>query len=291
MTRIKAFRIKRLFTVVSVTGGFCELNCSHCGAKYIRSMLPAPGPRLPRLIERLHIRRGVRGFLLSGGWTREGVLPIEEHLDAIAELRRRYGLVFNAHLGLETRRDVLLKAREALDLVDFEFTLSEWMARGVRGLPWGAKRYLEALDAMLDAGLYVVPHVFLWHPGSSRELLEAELRALGDRGIGVVNLLVYIPPEGDIDWGVAEMLPGLLRWVRSRWEGELYLGCMRPPAARRVLDPVAVGEGLVDRIANPSLAATRAYRDRLEFYDSCCSVPADKLRLFGPLVEAAAART
>jgi uncharacterized radical SAM superfamily protein len=75
----------------------------------------------------------------------------------------------------------------------------------------------------------------------------------------------------------------LLRYVRSRWPGRLYLGCMRPRAARQRLDPVAIGEQLVDRIANPSIRATRLYRDSLVFYDACCSIPDSLLSLFGPI--------
>ena len=280
--RVKAFRMARRFVVVSLTGGYCELNCSHCRARFIRSMLPAPGPRLPRVLAALH-RRGVRGVLLSGGWTREGVLPVEPYLDALREAKEKLGLVFNIHLGLETRRDVLEALRGVVDLVDYEFTLSTWMVRAVRGLPFGPGRYVEALEAMLEAGLNVVPHVFLWHPGSSPELLRRELKLLDDYGLEAVNLLVYIPPSGGLPREATERLPDLLREARALWPRRLYLGCMRPREARATLDPVAVSEGLVERIANPSLTAMRRYADIMEFYDACCSVPEELLGLFGPL--------
>ncbi len=277
--KIKAFRMKKLFTVVSLTGGYCELNCSHCRAKYIRSMLPAPGPRLPRILDAL-ARRGVRGILLSGGWTREGILPVEPYLDALVEAKRRHGFVFNIHLGLETRREVLKRVAEFADIIDYEFTLSKWMVNAVRGLPFSPTRYLEALDAMLDTGLDVVPHVFLWHPGSSRELLRREIAEIVDRGVKKLNLLVYMPPEGDVDARIAEELKGLASYVRELYPWEIYLGCMRPRAARQVLDSYVIEEGIVARIANPSLNATRLHSGKLEFYDACCSVPSKYLDLF-----------
>jgi uncharacterized radical SAM superfamily protein len=279
LPRIKAFRMKKLFTVVSLTGGYCELNCSHCQAKYIRSMLPAPGPRLPRLLEALW-RRGVRGVLLSGGWTRDAVLPVEPYLDTLADAKKRLGLVFNIHLGLETRHHILERVREFADIVDYEFTLNRWMVQEVRGLRFGPERYLEALDAMLEAGLNVVPHVFLWHPRQSLEGLRRELREVEDRGIEEVNLLVYIPPEGDIDRRTAEKLPVLAEEARSLYGGRIYLGCMRPRSARKILDPHVIENVIVERIANPSLAAERKFRDRLEFYDACCSIPEQLLPLF-----------
>ena len=279
MARIKAFRMKKLFTVVSLTGGYCELNCSHCQAKYIRSMLPAPGPRLPRILEAL-ARRGVRGVLLSGGWTRQGTLPVEPYIEPLIEAKKKLGLVFNIHLGLETRRDILEAVREFADIIDYEFTLSKWMVKTVRRLPFGPERYLEALKAMIDVGLNVVPHVFLWHPMQTAEGLREELRAITDLGIDVVNLLVYIPPEGDIDRNTAEKLTMLADYAHSIFPGKLYLGCMRPRSARRILDQHVIGRGIVERIANPSLTATRLYRDRLEFYDACCSIPENLLPVF-----------
>ncbi len=280
MARIKAFRMKRRFTVVSLTGGYCELNCSHCSARYIRSMLPAPGPRLPRLLEAL-ARRGVRGVLVSGGWTRDAVLPVEEHLDTLLEAKKKHSLVYNVHLGLETRRHILERAAGVFDLVDYEYTENRWMANKVRRVPGGVQRYRKALEAMLDAGLHVVPHIFLWHPhrDPERELVN-EMKTLADLGLEEVNLLVYIPPSGDIDQATAEKLPHLLRLARTTWPGKLYLGCMRPPTARRILDEVAIEEQLVDRIANPSLKATRKHRDKLEFYDACCSIPENLLPPF-----------
>ncbi len=282
MHRIKAFRIKKLFRVLSVTGGYCELGCSHCGGRYIRSMLPVSPKALPRLVMRL-FQRGVRGFLLSGGWTREGYLPLSvEVMERLAKLRKQYGIVFNVHLGLETRKEVLYVAREAFDIIDFEFTLNKWLVSTIRGLPYGPKRYVEALDAMLDAGLRVVPHVFLWLPKRSTSELRSELSILSDRGLDAVNLLVYIPPQGDIDLNVAKILPSILRHIRDIWDGSIYIGCMRPRTAKKFLDETAVEEGLVDRIANPSLAVVRKHNELLEFYDACCSIPEDKLSVFGP---------
>jgi uncharacterized radical SAM superfamily protein len=242
-------------------------------------MLPAPGPRLPRLLEAL-AKRGVRGVLLSGGWRKDGTLPVEPYIDTLVDAKRRLRLVFNIHLGLVTDHDLLLRVAEFADIVDYEFTLSDWMVRQVRGLPFGPQRYLEAMDAMLDAGLNVVPHIFLWHPRQTVEQLEQELREVADRGIKVANLLVYIPPKGDIDPRVAEKLPHLAEHVYTVFPGKLYLGCMRPRAARRILDSYVIEHGIVERIANPSLEATRRHKERLVFYDACCSIPEDYLEMF-----------
>ncbi|RUM46672.1 MAG: biotin synthase [Hyperthermus sp.] len=277
--RIKAFVMRKLFRAISITGGYCELNCSHCNARYIRSMIPAIGKRLPQVLKNLH-RKGVRGVLLSGGWTRDGRLPVEKHLAELTSIKKELGMVFNVHLGLEDRREVLEQAREVFDIIDFEFTLSPWLANVVRGLRQPVSQYVKVLDSMIDVGLDVVPHIFLWHPHQSLDLLKKEIEILRDRGLDKVNLLVYIPPSGHIELKVAQLLPRLLETVRTMWDKEIYIGCMRPPEARKTLDPYAISQGLVERIANPTVSAVRRYRDRLVFYDACCSIPERMLSYF-----------
>lgn len=268
------------FTEISLTGASCPLNCSHCGSRYLRGMLPVPrGPRgLLGLLESLH-RRGVRGALVSGGLTREGRLPLEPFLDQLAEARRELGMVFNLHPGYEDRGWVLERLRGVVDILDYELSLSKEMVMGVRRLPFGPERVAKIMERMMEHGLEVVPHIFLWHPWSSPELLRRELMLAADLGAERVTLLVYIPPPGE-PAPPAEKLPGLLRLARSVWPGELSLGCMRPYQVKPLLDRVAVEEGMVDRIANPSPRALRELGVRLPLYDACCSLPERVLPLF-----------
>ena len=71
------------FMPVSITGTSCELNCDHCGRQILRSMKAASTPaRLFEYAEGL-ARRGSKGLLISGGSTRDGVVPIGPFLKTL----------------------------------------------------------------------------------------------------------------------------------------------------------------------------------------------------------------
>ena len=280
MTEPKAFRMVRLFAEVSLTGASCPLGCSHCRGRYLRGMAPVPpGPRgLIRLLESL-ARRGARGVLVSGGLTMEGRLPVEPYLDQLQEARRRLGLVVNLHPGYEDRPWVLERLRPAVDVLDYELSLSKEMVRGVRRLPFSPEHTVKVMEAMIEHGHDVVPHIFLWHPWSSPQLLKKELAVAADLGAERATLLVYVPPPGE-PGPQAEKLLELLRLARSHWPGELALGCMRPYSVKPQLDRAALEGGLVDRIANPSPRALREAAVEPPLYDACCSLPEHLLPRF-----------
>ncbi|ABM80370.1 hypothetical protein [Hyperthermus butylicus] len=271
---IAVFRLIARFSEVSLTGPHCALNCHHCRGKYLRHMLkPLPGSNgLYRLLEQLR-QKGVRGVLLSGGLTREGLLPITENVvEQIWVAKRRLGMVFNLHPGFERRLDLLEQLVGAVDTLDYEFSLSREIVKGVRRLPIKPRDTAKILETLLEIGFDVVPHIFLWHPWGSSQLLREELRVADELGARMVTLLVYIPPPGDPKPDPARLVE-LLRLARSWWPRELSLGCMRPYDVKRVLDRAAIEEGLVDRIANPHQEVLRSYLDSVRAYDACCSLP------------------
>ena len=272
---VLGFQHIRRFTVVSLTGARCWLNCRFCRARFLHSTLSARKEGLYNTLRRL-AQRGVRGVLVSGGFTRDARLPLTfEEVEELRRARRDFNLLVSLHLGLEDRVEVLESLRDAVDIVDFEYTRSPYIALWTRRLSVrDLHRYELALERMLEAGLHVVPHVFLWHPLRLGEELESELRALRDYGFGEATLLVYM---GNITPS-PERLKQLLERAHKVFDGRLYLGCMRPTVARKHLDPVAVKEGLVERIAAPSPRLAR--EAEIELYDACCSIPDSQLYRF-----------
>jgi len=267
---MKYFMHLRKFTTVSVTGPACWLNCRFCKGKYLAGMTDI-SRNTERVLKELY-EAGVKGILVSGGFTREGYLPINGFVDALREAKRRYGFIYNIHLGLQRDRSLLESLRGVIDVVDYEFTLSNYIIKYVRNLKYDGEVYIDALERMLEAGLHVVPHLYLWHPGFEREVFREELRALSDLGLREATLLVYIPESRDIIIPRGEVLLENLREARRVFHGELYLGCMRPYEVKKEIDKQAVEEGLVERIANPHHELL-TNRGRSEVYDACCSLP------------------
>lgn len=278
--KIAVFQIRRKFAVVSITGSYCQLRCSHCNARYLSSMIPSSPRSLRKTIEKLH-KQGVRGVLLSGGFNKHGYLPISENIDDL-EYAKKLGFIVNAHLGFIDNRDLLYSLKELIDVVDFEFTLSKDYIINTRGEKFTPRRYKETIKAMIDVGLYVVPHIFLWHPWSSLDLLQEELNFIKDLGVDTVNTLIYIPhvPERLDKKLLLPLITSRAEWLYYNFEGDIYMGCMRPYILKKDLDNFVIKKRLVKRIANPHPLVVRQFYNTIEIFDACCSIPEIYLERF-----------
>ncbi|HIP57279.1 MAG TPA: biotin synthase [Ignisphaera aggregans] len=275
---VKAFMHKNKFVAISITGLHCSLRCKHCKALFLRGMIPVTDSKhLMELLTELHMK-GVRGVLISGGFSTDGTLPItDEMVRVFVDAKKKYEYVFNIHAGIVRSTELALKLKKFVDVIDFEFTLSRHMLRDVRGLNIEPSTVIEAIELLLSVGLDVVPHVFLWHPWQSDELLQRELRVLRDLGLRRLTLLVFIPKYFDVPLPHVDELLKRIRMVRELFNGEIYLGCMRPTELKSKLDVEVVRQGFVDRIANPHPIAMKYVT---ELYDACCSLPSCALPIF-----------
>ncbi len=275
---VKGFIHKEKFVAISVTGTWCELQCKHCRASFLRGMISAPsGEKLWDILSKLYAR-GVRGALISGGFTKNGVLPLKDDLvEVLVNAKRRYGFIFNIHPGLIQDRNSALTLKEFADVIDFEFTLSSYIVQEVRGLSYEPLVYVKSIELLVDVGLDVVPHIFLWHPCQSDEMLIKELHIVRNLGIDRITLLVLIPKYLEATLPSIDKLLRAVEKIRKVFDGEIYLGCMRPQVLKRKLDVELVLRGLIDRIANPSPIVMNHIS---EVYDACCSLPADLLNVF-----------
>jgi len=208
------------------------------------------------------VARGVKGVLVSGGFRKDLTLPIESLVDELERVKPMLRFL-SIHLGMHRSPQLLDRLSRIVDVVDFEFVASRKDAIALRGVE--PRSYLETLEALVNAGLEVVPHVFLWTPWRNLNDILEELSIVQSFGIRRVTLLVLIgfgePPKNIVDW---------LSRASSHFGGEIYLGCMRPWSCRSWLDPYAVREQLVDRIAVPHPSALGMCST---LYDACCSIP------------------
>ena len=258
---------RRLFASISITGKRCEASCPFCRGRYLETMVDASRD-LEGVLTKL-VEKGVRGVLVSGGFTKDMRLPVEKALDSLRRCRPMLKAM-TVHLGLHDAPLVLSEVSRIVDVVDFEFIANPRDARRLRGVE--SRRYLEVLEKLASYGARVVPHVFLWTPWRTLSDLLSELSILESYGFRRVTLLVLIGAGG-----VPEHVASWLSRAVTHFGGELYLGCMRPWSAKAWLDAYAAREGLVDRIAVPHPAAL-PYCDSL--YDACCSLPNELLSYF-----------
>ncbi len=262
------------FVSLSITGSWCALKCSFCGARYLYSMDFAESLEKLRDLMHYYYRAGTRGFLISGGFTEEGYLPVTgELLDFLREFRRGREVFLSVHLGLAPR-DLVDKALEVFDLVDFEVPPSEEYVRSGRGLSASLEDYLKTLEYVTaEYGEdRVAPHVVLNSPFASWQQELEVLRRVGAVHRRIAVLLLYASGAAPEEARVLEAA----RVSRSLF-GEVSLGCMRPRGRSALVERLVSG-GYLDRVANPGSEVVKKLGMRV--VRACCSIPRSAFGLF-----------
>ena len=268
-----------MYKTISLTGSWCALNCTFCQRKYLENMIHVTPSTAGRILHELY-EIGVRGLLLSGGFRPDATLPIEPYVEVLREAKKKYGFVINAHLGLVTNKSLLGELRDIIDVVDYEFTLSKFIIKDVRRLHISPTKYVESLELIVDAGLHIVPHVFAWHPKIDVESAMKELEVIKNLDIPEITLLIYIDNtyKAISDTILAKSMQ-IIELIRAKYDGKVYMGCMRPNWLKPFLDYLLVEKAIVDRIANPH-HKVRSTSSKYSIYDACCSIPERFVELF-----------
>ncbi|RDD53493.1 MAG: radical SAM protein [Candidatus Korarchaeota archaeon NZ13-K] len=263
---------KGMFAEISITGRACQLNCPMCAGRWLRGMIGVGSPEELLRVGRALWRRGVRGILISGGFTREGRLPFMPFSQAMMELKR-IGFVMSMHTGPLDRREAEVLGRVGIDVADYELILDEGAIRSSKGLRLRPEDYIRGMENLLMESIEVVPHITLGLPGSG-EGVSGYADVLRDLGIRRAVILGFIPTEGTELRGEEPPSPEQMRRAAEMISrvSRVSLGCMRAPWLKREYDNALLG--IVDRIANPhdSLNLRRVM--------ACCSIPDEMLALF-----------
>ncbi len=278
---IGGFTIKRKFSVLSITGSSCALNCFYCNTKYISSMEQALTPdEMYKKIKKLY-STGVRGFLVSGGFNEKGELPIKNYLDIMRKAKKEMDIVFNIHPGL-LNKDAIESMKDIVDMVDYEFpyAIGSFKSKGIKR---EREDYIKTLVNLIDFGPeYIVPHVMLGIPSDSDEEIENSLEILSSHKPYLINFLILIPTPNTPSRILKPMsVERALRFIElgsKLMNGHISVGCMRPYQIKEQLDREVIKRGLVERIANPHHKVVKEFN--LRMFDACCSLPEKYLEDF-----------
>lgn len=281
---VDAFIPGSKFAAVSITGSTCWLNCKYCMGRYLKGMEHTPTPHHLKAFAKKFYKQGGRGILISGGFTREGKLPLTPFLQTIREIKKEYDFVISVHPGLVNKDDAENLRLAGVDIVDFDLTLSTYAIKRLKNLKdRDPTDFVSSLKYLYERGPpYIAPHILIGLPAVGAELTLEEIEFLKDFDPYVTVFLVFIPTEGTAlsraktpnIYHVAD----ILQKARHLLRGELSLGCMRPVSYKNSLDIIAIEKNLVERIAVPHLSTITKYE--LRKYDACCSVPRELLDRF-----------
>lgn len=269
------------FVNLSVTGEACALNCGHCRARLLKTMIPVPWPDdLCQAVDHL-CKLGCRGILVSGGADRNGEVPLLPFIDALAYARDR-GLQVLVHSGLLNRATALGLKKAGVNQVLMDILGDEDTIRQVYHLQRKPQDYQNTMLLCREVGLMIAPHLVVGlHYGEVRGEWKA-LEMIKNADPQVLVTVVLTPMAGT---DMAAVTPPPVQDVASLLERArlnhpdipVNLGCSRPAGNyKRELEIAAIDCG-VDAIAYPDIE-TLVYAESRglnpQFTENCCSLAA-----------------
>lgn len=233
---------------ISTTNNNCALSCAHCNGYYIKNMTP-----INEYKDKVR-GRNVSSFLLSGGCSFNGDVPINNHLDTIKQIRED-GYKLNAHLGLMDEENIE-KVFEYIDVVSFDLVFDKDTIKEVYKIDKTQEDYIKAYES-IRAKVEVSPHICIGLKGGEIKGEYEVIDYLSQNPPKKVTFIVLIPTKGTEYEGVnppeLDRVADVLCEARIKLPNtEINLGCMRPRGMyRKELDILALMCG-INKIVLPS---------------------------------------
>ncbi|MBK5112608.1 MAG: radical SAM protein [Candidatus Heimdallarchaeota archaeon] len=275
---LKCYYPSNRFPSISITGSSCVLNCLHCNKHYLKNMHHITSPEdLEQFAINLEKKQG-SGFLLSGGYNEDSIIPLDPYLEAISKIKSTTNLKINVHPGLVNFNQAKALAEAGVDAVSFDLiTNDEVISKVIKNNKKG-KDYIESFASMIKAGLHVVPHICLGlHFGDEKGNLDAIETAL-KFDIPLIVFLSLIPTKGTVMEKSKiidnDYLSKLILYTRLKKPNlEQALGCMR---VRQIdYERTAILAG-INRVAVPKKKSLDFAVNKLGLsikqMETCCSL-------------------
>ncbi|MFX1562513.1 MAG: radical SAM protein [Promethearchaeota archaeon] len=278
--QVKLYFPGKRFPSISVTGRSCQLDCQHCGGKFLQHMNPITEPStLLSFCQKLAANQGI-GCLISGGCDSKGQVPLSPFYKVLTEIKNTTELFLNVHTGFLTAPEAKQLAETGIDCASVDVVGDDKILHHIYGLTnRSTQDYAETLQALANAGISVAPHICV---GLQFGHLSGELEALQlIHSIIKPSTLVIIALMPTKGTKMADLAPptnidiaricALARLIFP--ETEIALGCMRPHGSiRREMERMAIEAGIT-RLAVPA-QSTQKYLEKkgykIEVKQSCC---------------------
>ncbi len=265
----------KAFPSISVTGEFCALKCKHCNGYYLKGMLPITTPE--KLLEFAKDNEGkIHGFLLSGGSTKEGKVPLKRFTKAVRWIVENTSLIVNIHTGIIDDEDIEYLEEMHPHHISFDVIGSTDTIKRVLGTNRTKEDYFHALDLLDDSSLNYSPHVIA---GLDFGEIVGEYDAVNKirelRRYSNLVLIVLIPTKGtdmeNVKLDREEILNFFDYALSSIPPEKVVLGCMRPRDFHEI-EELCVEKGCRGMVI-PSLRTLKMMREKgekIERKDMCC---------------------
>ncbi len=252
------------FPSLSVTGPHCALRCKHCNAKYLQHMIPVPTPEA--LIDFARKNEGeINGFLLSGGSTPDGKVPLQRFTKAVRWITENTDLIVNIHTGIIDREDIEYLEDMRPHHISFDVVGATETVREVLGTNRTAEDYLHALEVLDESSLNYSPHIIAGlHFGKILGEYTALKKIASLKRYSNLVLIVLIPTKGTPMENVNLDVPAITEFFKYMLDTippeKVVLGCMRPRSLLE-LEGICI-EANCKGIVLPSLKSMKRIKDR-----------------------------
>ena len=236
---------------ISTTNNQCSLNCAHCNGHYLKNMTPI------NEYESKIKSKNVSSFLISGGCSFDGEVPINNHIDTLKNLKSE-GYKLNAHLGLMDKESIE-EVCKYLDIVSFDLVFDKDTIKEVYKIDKDAQDYIDAYET-IKSNTEVAPHICIGLKGGEIKGEYGIIDYLVKNPPKKITFIVLIPTKNteyeNVNPPELDKVADVLCTARINLpHTEINLGCMRPRGSyRSELDSLALECG-VNRIVLPSRSA------------------------------------
>jgi len=279
------------FLNISLTGRYCELLCRHCRAILLEDMVDinlfnSPSDRtenrLLKILKKFGIET-VKGMLLSGGFDKNGILPLDDRI--INEIREVKSQTKNQikifmHLGFMEKDTadalydcgidgVLVNVISDQDAIEKTYNLKNH----------NPDSFYKNIKVLKDAGLKVAPHIII---GLNDGKISGEFNSIEQLSSSGVDAIVFaivkkISKHFDFinpDINVNEIIELFDYTKKLVPDMPISLGCARPSGFNTEKLEIELLKRGIEVISFPSDAAIEFAEKnnfKFSFLEQCCT--------------------
>ncbi len=195
-------------------------------------MLPVTTPdALLKFVKKNEKR--INGFLLSGGSTPDGKVPLKKFADAVKWIRKNTNLKVNIHTGIIDEEDLQYLEYMEPSHISFDVIGATETIREIIGIKKRKEDYFHSLDLLEHSSLNYSPHIITGlHYGKILGEYSIIDKILNLKNFSNVIILVLIPTRGTPMENVEIDIQGIKKffdYTLSKLPAQkVVLGCMRP---------------------------------------------------------------
>lgn len=269
------------FPPISVTGTWCALNCKHCKKHYLKHMISAPTPsKLFEICLKLY-EKGAKGFLISGGNTKNGYVPLENFVDVLKRVKRETNLIINVHTGLIPLKLAKQLAKTEIDYASIDIVGDTSTIKEIYQIEKTPKDYQTALKTLEEAGVKgISPHICIGlHYGEIKHELNA-LKIISTISPSTIVLIALKPTPKTLMQNISPPSPQTIATITAITrilfpKTSIALGCMIPGGKQKTETELLAVKAGANKLTIPTHQTQRQLQKQkytLKHHETCCVV-------------------